>query len=375
MQLAPLREIFLPDIASSQAEQNEAQLVKASQQGDQNAFALLVQNHQRLVFNMVLRMLQDYEEASEITQEAFFAAWQGLPAFRGEARFATWLYRIAYNCALKQLERRKRERSLQAAMAGERILEGVNKQKGTEDMLELHALQVVVREQVEKLPDKYRMVLILRHLQEKTYEEMARIFPGHKQNPIGCLQRGAGPDSNVVGDLRIEGAGISRGDDVQVTIRASPAQVETTIESCNGGRTVRGLAQGHFVGQMRRIAWLEEGHIEMMIGSHPCNTQIAVKDRQTGSCTHQSRVGEYLGEAKGLVGLVIAHQVQVVSRISARPAHIDRPIKGAQGQSRVRLLLGNGGGMQWSGRAGNPRVHSDKSKDQQRKQQWQGSSP
>jgi RNA polymerase sigma-70 factor, ECF subfamily len=78
---------------------------------------------------MVLRMLQDYEEASEITQEAFFAAWQGLPSFRGEARFATWLYRIAYNCALKQLERRKRERSLQAAMEAEQILEELNKQK------------------------------------------------------------------------------------------------------------------------------------------------------------------------------------------------------------------------------------------------------
>jgi DNA-directed RNA polymerase specialized sigma24 family protein len=50
-------------------------------------------------------MLQDSEEASEITQEAFLAAWMGLLSFRGEARFAAWLYRIAYNCALKQLER------------------------------------------------------------------------------------------------------------------------------------------------------------------------------------------------------------------------------------------------------------------------------
>ncbi|HLI06956.1 MAG TPA: sigma-70 family RNA polymerase sigma factor [Ktedonobacteraceae bacterium] len=177
-------EISLPDIASSQAEQNEAQLVKASQQGDQGAYALLVQSHQRRVFNMVLHMLQDHDDASEITQEAFIAAWQGLPAFRGEARFATWLYRIAYNCALKQLERRKRERSLQAAMAAEQMLEGLNKQKGTEDMLELRALQVVVREQIEKLPNKYRMVLILRHIQEKTYEEMADIL----SIPVGTIK-------------------------------------------------------------------------------------------------------------------------------------------------------------------------------------------
>ena len=184
MQLAHPLEIVLPGVSSSQAEQNEAQLVKASQQGNQEAFAFLVQKHQRLVFNIVLRMLQDYEEASEISQEAFFAAWQGLPAFRGEARFATWLYRIAYNCALKQLEQRKRERSLQTAMAAEQMLEGINKQKGTEDMLELHALQAIVREQIEKLPDKYRIVLILRHLQEKTYEEMAEIL----SMPVGTIK-------------------------------------------------------------------------------------------------------------------------------------------------------------------------------------------
>src|ERR1700674_3536305 len=116
MQLSHNLEIALPGVVSSQAEQDDAQLVKASQQGNQDAFAFLVQRQQRRVFTMALGMLQDDEEASEITQNAFLAAWQGLPSFRGEARFATWLYRIAYNCALKQLERRKREWALQAAL-------------------------------------------------------------------------------------------------------------------------------------------------------------------------------------------------------------------------------------------------------------------
>jgi RNA polymerase sigma-70 factor (ECF subfamily) len=127
-------EIFPPVVVSSQSEQDDTQLVKASQQGDQDAFASLVQRHQRRVFNMVLHMVQDYEEASEITQEAFLAAWLGLPSFRGEARFATWLYRISYHCALKQLERRKRERSLRAALEGEQILEEVNQHKQAEDI-------------------------------------------------------------------------------------------------------------------------------------------------------------------------------------------------------------------------------------------------
>jgi RNA polymerase sigma-70 factor (ECF subfamily) len=184
MQLTHSPEIALPSVVSDPSEQDDAQLVKASQHGDQHAFAFLVQRHQRRVFTMVLRMLQDYEEASEITQEAFIGAWQGLPSFRGEARFATWLYRIAYNCTLKQLERRKRERSLQAAMEAEQILEEVNREKQAEDMLELRARQAMVHEQMEKLPAKYRSVLILRHLQEMTYEEMAAILT----MPMGTIK-------------------------------------------------------------------------------------------------------------------------------------------------------------------------------------------
>jgi len=184
MQLSHNLEISLPVVIPSQAEQDDAQLVKASQQGNQDAFAFLVQRHQCRVFNLSLRMLQDYEEAGEITQEAFLAAWQRLPSFRGEACFTTWLYRIAYNCSLRQLERRKRERALQAAMEAEQILEGMNKEKQAEDILELRDRQTIVREQIEKLPTKYRVVLILRHLQEMTYEEMADILT----MPIGTIK-------------------------------------------------------------------------------------------------------------------------------------------------------------------------------------------
>jgi len=85
---------------------------------------------------------------------------------------------------LKQLERRKRERSLQVAMEAEQILEKLNKEKQAEDILELRARQAIVREQLEKLPAKYRSVLILRHLQEMTYEEMADIL----SMPIGTIK-------------------------------------------------------------------------------------------------------------------------------------------------------------------------------------------
>jgi RNA polymerase sigma-70 factor (ECF subfamily) len=165
-------------------EQDEALLVVASQRGDQDAFAQLVKRHQRRVFNLVFRMLQQYEEASEVTQETFLAAWQGLPSFRGDARFSTWLYRIAYNCSLKQLEQRKRDRALRAVMQAEQALVESRGEELLEAGLEARARQAMVHEQLSALPPKYRIVLILRHLQDMTYEEMAEIL----SVPIGTIK-------------------------------------------------------------------------------------------------------------------------------------------------------------------------------------------
>ncbi len=172
--------IPVPGTSTGEAEQEDVALVHASRAGNQDAFAKLVQRHQRRVFNLVFRMLQQYEEANEVTQETFFAAWQGLPTFRGDARFSTWLYRIAYNCALKQLEQRKRDNAIQLAVQAETV--DNDERVGAE--IEAHDRQVAIREHLSTLPAKYRIVLILRHLQEMTYEEMAEILT----MPIGTIK-------------------------------------------------------------------------------------------------------------------------------------------------------------------------------------------
>ncbi len=169
----------LTSTVSSSAEQDDLQLVAASKGGDQDAFAQLVQRYQRRVFNLVYHMLQQYEEANEMTQETFLAAWQGLPAFRGDARFATWLYRIAYNCSLRQLEQRKRDKALQVALEAEQ-----DNAKLADTELDVRDRQALIREHLSYLPAKYRIVLILRHLQDKTYEEMAEILT----MPIGTIK-------------------------------------------------------------------------------------------------------------------------------------------------------------------------------------------
>jgi len=184
--LPPLRGLGVPlsKTASSPVELDEQRLVLASKGGDQDAFAQLVQRYQRRIFNLVYRMLQHYEEANEITQETFLAAWQGLPSFRGEARFATWLYRIAYNCALKQLETRKRDRALQAALQAEQALESESTFDRASAQIDAYEQQALVQEHLSHLPAKYRIVLILRHLQDMTYEEMAEILT----MPVGTIK-------------------------------------------------------------------------------------------------------------------------------------------------------------------------------------------
>src|SRR5256884_380817 len=189
-----MREHFLPssqslgmslsNVVSTRAEEDDMQLVAASKKGDQDAFAQLVQRYQRRVFNLVYRMLQQYEEATETTQETFLAAWQGLSSFRGDARFPTWLYRIAYNCSLKSLERRKRDKALQEALEAEKKLGSDNDEQRENAELDARDRQILIQEHLSHLPTKYRIALILRHLQDMTYEEMAEILT----MPIGTIK-------------------------------------------------------------------------------------------------------------------------------------------------------------------------------------------
>src|SRR5437667_6438011 len=150
--------IPLTNVVPSAVEQDDLLLVAASKNGDQEAFAQLVQRYQRLVFNLVYRMLQQYDEATEITQETFLAAWQGLPSFRGDARFPTWLYRIAYNCSLTPLEQRKRETARQDAIQTEQLLMHGDHRRSAGREAEPPSRQQMATETVSRLRENDRNV-------------------------------------------------------------------------------------------------------------------------------------------------------------------------------------------------------------------------
>lgn len=164
----------------------EAALVQQARTGDQDAFATIVRLHQRHVYQLALRMLHNQDDAIEATQEVFLAAWQGLRTFRGEARLATWLYRIAYNHCLKVAELRQRDEHTRTelASASARAEGPAARLSQFHAQSALHDLREAVRAEMANLPPKYRAVLALRHVQDLSYEEMAEVL----RVPIGTVK-------------------------------------------------------------------------------------------------------------------------------------------------------------------------------------------
>jgi len=88
----------------------EQELIWAAQRGDDVAFEELVRQYEKRVYHLALRMCGSEEDAWDVAQDAFLAAWRALPGFRGEAGFATWLYRLTHNAAIDHLRKNKKQR-------------------------------------------------------------------------------------------------------------------------------------------------------------------------------------------------------------------------------------------------------------------------
>jgi RNA polymerase sigma-70 factor (ECF subfamily) len=155
----------------------ESDWVAASQQGDNRAFNQLVLKWEKQIYNLTLRMLQDPGEAEDTTQEVFLAAFRNIRRFRKDARFSTWLYRIAVNHCLSRLRRRPQgvHVSLDAERSGERVMSQLPLRESHEQQILSEERQGRVRAALQFLQPEHKAVLELKFFQDLTFEEIAAI--------------------------------------------------------------------------------------------------------------------------------------------------------------------------------------------------------
>ena len=153
----------------------EYNLIQAARNGDQAAFGELVQQYQKRVFALAVRMCPTPELAEEAAQEAFLAAWQGLPFFRGDSAFATWLYRLTSNACVDLL--RKENRHQGPSLDDESVSAEVPDPTPTpEKAVEQQELRRQIEAGLQTLSPEHREVLILREIQQLSYDEIADVL-------------------------------------------------------------------------------------------------------------------------------------------------------------------------------------------------------
>ena len=152
-------------------------LIDATLAGRPEAFGELVARYERAVYNLAVRTLHDATEAEDAAQEAFFKAYRALKSFRPGAKFSTWIFTICYRACCDRLAKRKR-------LSGDELPDRADPAAGPEALAERNDEAQRVRSAIDALPEKYRVVVTLYHLQGKQYEEIATVL----NLPLGTVK-------------------------------------------------------------------------------------------------------------------------------------------------------------------------------------------
>jgi len=157
---------------------DEAALVARAQNGDQAAFAALVEHYQRKIYRIGKNITQNNEDAEDVLQETFLKAYEHLSGFQGNSKFYTWIVRIAVNEALMKLRKRKGDRFVSLDEPIETGEEEVKREiavweDNPEQRYSREEMQHILDEAVDNLKPDFRTVFVLRDIEELSTEETA----------------------------------------------------------------------------------------------------------------------------------------------------------------------------------------------------------
>ena len=164
------------------------QLIQRIQNGEQQAFTLLVRKYQNRVANILTRYLRNNADVADVTQEVFIKVYKSLPSFRGDSAFYTWLYRVAVNTAKNYLtsqSRRPPSSDIDAMEADSYDgSEALRETDDPESVLHSHEVKKIILTTIEQLPAELKSAITLRELEGMSYEEIAKI----EDCPIGTVR-------------------------------------------------------------------------------------------------------------------------------------------------------------------------------------------
>ncbi|MFM2480234.1 RNA polymerase sigma factor RpoE [Celerinatantimonas sp. YJH-8] len=163
-------------------------LVEKIQQGDKQAFNLLVDKYQHKVAGLVAKYVNNPGDIADISQEAFIKAYRALPSFRGDSAFYTWLYRIAVNTAKNYLVAQgRRPPANDIDVEDAEFYDGadvMHESSTPEALLLTDEIRKVVFETIESLPDELRTAITLREIEGMSYDEIAEVMAC----PVGTVR-------------------------------------------------------------------------------------------------------------------------------------------------------------------------------------------
>ena len=163
---------------------DDNRLIAECREGNTAAFGELVQRYQDRLFNSVLRLTDNAEDARDVVQEAFLHAYQSLHSFKGDSLFFTWLYRIAVNSAISMKRKKRVVQRIQPGESGAIDPLDQSESNRPEHAIEMAEDERKVHEALAKLSVEHRAVLVMKDMEGMKYDEMAEILGV----PVGTIR-------------------------------------------------------------------------------------------------------------------------------------------------------------------------------------------
>ncbi len=189
-------EVFQPSMPEEKL--SDHALIEATKNGDETAFEEIVNRYRNSITNYLYRFLNDYEEAVDLAQETFVRVYFALDRYHTQYAFSTYIYRIATNLAISEIRRRKRRRllsltglfqteedsSVEFQPTDHRMLQD-------DELVDDERTEVIARA-IAALPEKYRIPVVLRDIEGKSYDEIAEIMELGLGTTKSRISRGRG---------------------------------------------------------------------------------------------------------------------------------------------------------------------------------------